>query len=74
MRQMESQIQQLLERTGEEAEKKVAEEVEQQVATRVAAAIQKLEVGESLIILLLHALHRTCHIYKTEDWFKKTYW
>jgi len=37
-------IQQLLERTGEEAEKKVAEEVEQQVATRVAAAIQKLEV------------------------------
>ena len=43
MRQMESQIQQLLERTGEEAEKKAAKEVERQVAAHVDAAMEKLK-------------------------------
>ena len=67
MRQMESQIQQLLERTGEEAEKKAAKEVERQVAAHVDAAMEKLKVGECLDIRAGHVLIPTVIHHELSD-------
>ena len=60
MRKMEIQTQELLERSIEEAEKRAALKVEQQVAARIDAAMMTLEVRECPNISGISGSESTC--------------